>query len=68
MFQAAAAEDVYRTASARGDAEWMPLMAGQGLRMLTREQGAAEIVAEIAAEARALLSRLCVGDTDSIRA
>jgi nitronate monooxygenase len=68
MFQAAAADDVYRTARARGDAEWMPLLAGQGLRMLTREQGAAEIVAEIAADARALLKRLCAGDTDSGRA
>ena len=46
----------------------MPLLAGQGLRLLTREQGAAEMVAEIAAGARALLARLCVGDTDSGRA
>ena len=68
MFQAAVADDIYRAASARGDAEWMPLMAGQGLRLLKREQGAAEIVAEIAADARALLSRLCAGDTDSRRA
>src|SRR5919201_535011 len=58
IFQAVAADDIYRTASARGDAEWMPLLAGQGLRLLTREQGAAEIVAEIADQARAVLSRL----------
>lgn len=47
--QAAAAMDIYR-ASLADDGEWAPLYAGQGLRLATREQPAAEIVRELAAE------------------
>ncbi|HEX2219983.1 MAG TPA: nitronate monooxygenase [Gemmatimonadales bacterium] len=47
--QAAAAMDIYR-ASLADDGDWAPLFAGQGLRLATREQPAAEIVRELAAE------------------
>ena len=47
--QAAAAMDIYR-ASLADDGDWAPLYAGQGLRLAAREQPAAEIVRELAAE------------------
>lgn len=56
--QGMAAEDIYRTASAQGIADYFPLLAGQGLRLLKGGQGAAEIVVELIAEAKANLSRL----------
>jgi nitronate monooxygenase len=56
--QRAAAQDVYGAAQSRGAADYMPLWAGQGLRLATREQGAAEIVAELVAQARAEIERL----------
>jgi hypothetical protein len=36
----------------------MPVWAGQGLRLATREQGAAEIVVELVTRARADIERL----------
>ncbi len=38
--------------------EYLPLWAGQGLRLATQEQGAAEIVAELVAQARVEIERL----------
>jgi nitronate monooxygenase len=56
--QSMAAGDVYSEAISRGEADLVPLFAGQGLRMLDRVKGAAEIVQELEEEAREVLSRL----------
>jgi nitronate monooxygenase len=57
--QRAAAGDIYRASQAADDGDYSPLLAGQGLRMLGEDgQGAAEIVAEIVADAEAVLARL----------
>jgi nitronate monooxygenase len=57
--QRAAAGDIYRASQAADDGDYSPLLAGQGLRMLEEDgQGAAEIVAEVVAEAEAVLARL----------
>src|ERR671916_420183 len=57
--QRAAAGDIYGASQAADDGDYSPLLAGQGLRMLKEdEQGAAEIVEEVVAEAGAVLSRL----------
>jgi nitronate monooxygenase len=53
--QRAAAADIYEAARESGDRELHPLLGGQGTGLLRAEQGAAEIVAEIVAEAHALL-------------
>ena len=47
-YQALAADDLYRVAVGAGDADWAPLLAGQGLRLARAEASAAEIVASIA--------------------
>ena len=47
-YQALAADDIYRAAVAAGDADWAPLLAGQGLRLARAEASAAEIVESIA--------------------
>jgi nitronate monooxygenase len=60
--QALAADDIYKTAQARGETEYFPLLAGQGLRLLKRDQSAAEIIEEIIAQANKLIPRL----TDAI--
>jgi nitronate monooxygenase len=56
--QAIAALDVYQAAWAQDRADLFPLWAGQGLRMAVREQPAAEIVEEIAQQAREILGAL----------
>lgn len=56
--QALAAEDIYRAAESKNEPEYYPLLAGQGLRMLKRGQGAADIVREVAGQARNVLVRL----------
>lgn len=56
--QRAAARDIYQAAQAAGNSDYYLLLAGQGLRMATREQGAAEIVAEIVGQARAQIERI----------
>jgi nitronate monooxygenase len=50
-----AAADIYEAAAARGETDLVPLLGGQTGRLLRQDQPAAEIVAEIVAEARALL-------------
>ena len=50
--QALAANDIYAAAQQQNDAEYFPLLAGQGLRMLKKGQSAAEIIQEIMAEAK----------------
>jgi nitronate monooxygenase len=57
--QRAAAGDIYGASQAADNGDYSPLLAGQGLRMLKRgDQGAAEIVEEVVAEAGAMLVRL----------
>lgn len=56
--QRAAAADIYAAAQARDDADYYPLLAGQGLRLLHSEQPAAEIVAGLVRESSAVLERL----------
>jgi nitronate monooxygenase len=53
----AAALDIYRVSQA-GDGDWNPLFAGQGVRLARREQAAADIVAELVAEAAAVRTGL----------
>ena len=55
--QASVAGDIYGASQAADNEEYSPLFAGQGLRMLRKEQGAAEIVEEIINEATAGLLR-----------
>jgi nitronate monooxygenase len=55
--QSAAAADIYR-ASLAGDADWAPLLAGQGAGLARREQPAGEIVRELVAEATSVLDGL----------
>ena len=43
-YQALAADDIYRAAVAADDADWAPLLAGQGLRLARGEATAAQIV------------------------
>ena len=50
--QALAANDIYAAAQQQNNAEYFPLLAGQGLRMLKKGQSAAEIIQEIMAEAK----------------
>jgi nitronate monooxygenase len=56
--QGMAAGDIYAASQGANNDHYSPLMAGQGLRMLKGEQGAAEIVEEIMSEATTVLSRL----------
>jgi nitronate monooxygenase len=56
--QALAADDIYKTAQARGETEYFPLLAGQGLRLLKRDQSTAEIIEEIVAQANNIIPRL----------
>jgi nitronate monooxygenase len=56
--QSLAAGDVYRAAVERDDAGFYPLLGGQAMRLLKPDQGAAEIVEELVAEACACLRRL----------
>ncbi len=56
--QALAADDIYSAAQANGKVEYYPLLAGQGLRLLKKDQSAAEIVEEIAGEGHKNISEL----------
>jgi len=57
--QSVAAGDIYAASQDADNGDYSPLLAGQGLRMLERgDQGAAEIVEEVVAEAEAMLVRL----------
>ena len=50
--QSVAAGDIYAASQDADNGDYSPLLAGQGLRMLERgDQGAAEIVEEVVAEA-----------------
>ncbi|MDQ4072908.1 MAG: nitronate monooxygenase [Thermoproteota archaeon] len=55
-YQGMISEDIYANAIATDNADYYPLLAGQGLRMLKRNQGAGEIVREIITEAKESLA------------
>ena len=55
--QGAAAMDIFMAAMGADDGDRFPLWAGQGLRLATREQPAADIVATVVADAAAILGR-----------
>lgn len=60
--QRAAAADIYRASQSADNGDYSPLLAGQALRMLDKDgRGAAEIVAEVVAEAESVLARLRPG-------
>jgi nitronate monooxygenase len=61
--QSVAAGDVYTASLAADEEGYLPLLAGQGLRMVREEAGAAEIVEEIVAGAEAALQRLAGAGT-----
>jgi nitronate monooxygenase len=56
--QALAADDIYSAAQANSKVEYYPLLAGQGLRLIKKDQGAADIIKEIVQDANKVISRL----------
>lgn len=56
--QGLAADDIYKTAWAKNNANYFPILAGQGLRLLKSGQGAAEIMAELVKETRESVVKL----------
>jgi nitronate monooxygenase len=56
-YQALAAEDIYMHQRTANGCDYYPLLAGQALGSLKRGQSTAEIIAEITAEAEALLAK-----------
>jgi nitronate monooxygenase len=56
--QALAADDIYGAAQEKNKVEYYPLLAGQGLRLLKKDQGAAEIIEEIVQDSNNIMSRL----------
>jgi nitronate monooxygenase len=58
LLQAQAAQDIFQAAAARGDAEYMPMPAGQSAGLVRSLPGAAEVVEAIVREARAVLDGL----------
>ncbi len=59
--QSVAAGDIYHASQSANNGDYSPLFAGQGLRMLKDERGAAEIVEKLVNEAKTVLSRLSGG-------
>jgi nitronate monooxygenase len=59
--QSVAASDIYHASQSANNGDYSPLFAGQGLRMLKDERGAAEIVEKLVNEAKTVLSRLSGG-------
>jgi nitronate monooxygenase len=54
--QALAADDIYSEARKQNLADYCPLLAGQGLRLLKRDQSASEIISEIVSMASTVVS------------
>jgi nitronate monooxygenase len=57
-YQSIISDDIYAKAMATDNADYYPLLAGQGLGMLKRNQSAGEIVREIITEAKDLLASI----------
>lgn len=58
--QALAAGDIYEAALGQDDADYFPLYAGQGVRLLKDAQDAADIVEALMTEAHVVLSKLAL--------
>ena len=58
MLQSSAAEDIFKAASARGDAAHASMPAGESVGLITDIPSAAEVVASIAAEAERVIGTL----------
>jgi nitronate monooxygenase len=58
LLQASAADDIYRAATATGNAEYYPLWSGQSVGLVSNIPGAAEIVEAIVQEAAQALGAL----------
>lgn len=56
--QGLAADDIYQSAWAKNNANYFPILAGQGLRMLKSGQSAAEIMEDLVKETRASVVKL----------
>lgn len=56
--QGIATDDIFKESQRRNNAEYLPLLAGQGLRLLKAGQDAAEIITEIIAEANIEISKM----------
>lgn len=61
--QALAADDIYTESRKQNLADYYPLLAGQGLRLLKRGQSAKDIVSEIVSAANGIISSNLVVDT-----
>lgn len=57
-YQGIAADDIYMEAARKGNSDYFPLLAGQGLRMLKQEQSAAQIIEELVRETEEALQGL----------
>ena len=59
-FQALAADDIYATAQKQNNADYFPLLAGQGVGLLRKKQkqSAEEIIQELVVKANQTLSKL----------
>ena len=62
-YQGIAADDIYKEAARKGNSEFFPLLAGQGLRLLKQDQSAAQIIEELAGETKECMQRLSVSIT-----
>ena len=56
--QRSVANDIYENAQTKDDANYYPLYSGQGLRMLKRNQSAAEVINDIIMQVKECLSIL----------
>ncbi len=54
--QSLAADDIYSESRKQNSADYYPLLAGQGLRLLKRDQSASEIISEIVSAANTIAS------------
>jgi nitronate monooxygenase len=61
--QALAADDIYSESRKQNLADYYPLLAGQGLRLLKRGQSATDIVKEIVSSANSIISSNLIVDT-----
>ena len=60
--QGLAADDVYAESRKQNLADYYPLLAGQGLRLIKRDQGAKDIVNEIVSAAASIISSNLIVD------
>lgn len=61
--QGLAADDIYAESRKQNSADYYPLLAGQGLKLLKRGQSARDIVNEIVSSANSIISSNLIADT-----